>query len=701
MTKKINELQLQINDCNKRIENLMIKYDFFSYEDKKEIEYLKNKIKEAELEINKIRENVTSSNIQVNNIKKTYEKPVQKTTVKQEKIKDKKRKEDLENFIGKSLMGILASILIFLSLIFFSILIIPSLGNVAKISLMYIFSIGLTIFGVNKLKTNYKNKTFISLTGCGLGTVYISLILSRVYFEIFNDILLFVMLFIWGILIVLITKTRHIIFEIIRQTGISISIILGICLCIGEKDAEKILFLLIYLILSEIIFNIILKFKNSKEIFISNNYFFIFNILLIIVSNKILLTSTNNIFLLLTSILSFISIVLLIIKSINSYSNENISIKNNYIIQIILLSLELIILNSSSLIITIISYILIVLYIEIKNKYNNFDFSLIYYIYFFIISLYVLALNNLADFISNKIGLTPIFIILFLIWKINNNIKDLPYEESKKKYFLNISNIMAIFTLFNIWMNEFSYLICGIISLLTIIKIMEIKNIKKIHNSKIYVIAMILITINIYRLLSLLNIDNIIVFYIILECLFCINFIVRQKTTYTNEISTKTFDFINGILMSSCFLLFETNDIQFYSLIFHLLLCFLLIRTFTFNTINLLKKGEEKKLYSFYVGIKDTFAFVIILSSFGAEGIIVSILCFSLAIIYIVFGFVKEFKNLRIFGLILSLISIVKLILIDISYTGLISRAIGFFICGILCFIINYIYNKINENINS
>jgi uncharacterized membrane protein len=50
------------------------------------------------------------------------------------------------------------------------------------------------------------------------------------------------------------------------------------------------------------------------------------------------------------------------------------------------------------------------------------------------------------------------------------------------------------------------------------------------------------------------------------------------------------------------------------------------------------------------------------------------------------------------YGLVITNISIVKLILIDITYNGSLGKAIGFFICGILCFAISFIYSMIDKS---
>ena len=77
-----------------------------------------------------------------------------------------------------------------------------------------------------------------------------------------------------------------------------------------------------------------------------------------------------------------------------------------------------------------------------------------------------------------------------------------------------------------------------------------------------------------------------------------------------------------------------------------------------------------------------------------AVGIVLRVL----AVLLILFGFWKSRKPVRIYGLILVLVSICKLILLDISYGKLELRAFSFLICGVICFGISFLYNRMDKN---
>jgi hypothetical protein len=122
---------------------------------------------------------------------------------------------------------------------------------------------------------------------------------------------------------------------------------------------------------------------------------------------------------------------------------------------------------------------------------------------------------------------------------------------------------------------------------------------------------------------------------------------------------------------------------------------------FSVNSINLIRKYNNNMVAGIYVGVKYTLLMVTILVSLDAPNIVISISCLVLAILSILIGFKLMFKSLRVYGLALSILSVVKLILIDINYNKLAARAAGFFVCGILCFAISLVYNLIDKRLTN
>ena len=144
---------------------------------------------------------------------------------------------------------------------------------------------------------------------------------------------------------------------------------------------------------------------------------------------------------------------------------------------------------------------------------------------------------------------------------------------------------------------------------------------------------------------------------------------------------------INALLM--LFSLYALNEVS--DPLMHFMTVLGAIGLFCINVRRLLK--EKETLPSIYVGVKFTILVMCILASYDAENYVLSISAFILAIIFIVVGFVLDIKSIRIYGLVVSMICVVKLVMVDITYENTMGHAISFFISGVLCFVISAVYS--------
>jgi uncharacterized membrane protein len=102
-----------------------------------------------------------------------------------------------------------------------------------------------------------------------------------------------------------------------------------------------------------------------------------------------------------------------------------------------------------------------------------------------------------------------------------------------------------------------------------------------------------------------------------------------------------------------------------------------------------------------YAALKVTAFLVIALTTLQRASVLLSVALLVLSILWILAGFWLSAKAVRIYGLVITNISIVKLILIDITYNSTLEKAAGFFICGVLCFVISFIYSMIDRNVKT
>ena len=166
---------------------------------------------------------------------------------------------NLEKFFGKYLMGIAASVLIFIGLILFGILIYRNFTDTLKIVTIYGISTVLLVSGFCLLRRQ-RNAFFLSLTGCRLGAFYTSFILMRTYFHKINDITLYGMLLLWAAVVILIARRYEaLVISIIGQIGIMIASIFGLN---AMDSASSFLLLSIFMVVSTSLF---LLFENSHK----------------------------------------------------------------------------------------------------------------------------------------------------------------------------------------------------------------------------------------------------------------------------------------------------------------------------------------------------------------------------------------------------------------------------------------------------
>ncbi len=80
-------------------------------------------------------------------------------------------------------------------------------------------------------------------------------------------------------------------------------------------------------------------------------------------------------------------------------------------------------------------------------------------------------------------------------------------------------------------------------------------------------------------------------------------------------------------------------------------------------------------------------------------GYVYSIACLIIAIASIIIGFIYMVQSLRMYGLCLSIGSVLKMMLFDIKYEDSMGRVFGYIASGILCFVIVWIYNRMQAKL--
>lgn len=636
--------------------------------------------------------------------------------------KPKKEKKNLESVFGKNILGIIAASLIFIGIIAFGALIFNRITDVIKVFLMIFGSLLMLGLGTF-LSLKNKNAFTLSLTGCGAGALFITIFVTHIYFEMIGDILAFGLVLVWALGMFFLSKkidSKSLVY--VTHLGCFISSILAI----GYGQVEtKMLEITIYQILITGLL-LIEDYKNSQILFkISawttmiinsaltvccynatwyNNYaylsdgsygpapigtltFVISSILLIITTISYLLTLKTTakdtiIETIVSNIIYFgcitfghMSTLLTYIERL-LYPNEDIFfyINNgfhNWIIDI-----------APSILITILMMIcLSVIYLHIKNK-ETFKYSTISFMYFLALILSIRCFDsyNLCMPLLSIIGLTFLYL----------------HQKTKENIYLYSSIAMIgmdAFMILNLLDGTLIDSVFGLIyTCLLLFAFAVIGYQKKDYFFFPFVYFAI---INIPILIFMLEISNEIIaliFITIANIIFALTtqYVMKKPFTTPQKISNILTGIGESIFLFVCSLVvgFGSADMAYLFLSLLLLLLGLCKVKSLINT--------EHKLLGAWYGIKFTWLTLVPLNSFTGlmeEQFILSITCMFIAFLCILFGFGFNIKSTRIYGLILILASVLKIVVVDMWGQDSMIRVISLIVGGIICFAISAGYN--------
>ena len=110
-------------------------------------------------------------------------------------------------------------------------------------------------------------------------------------------------------------------------------------------------------------------------------------------------------------------------------------------------------------------------------------------------------------------------------------------------------------------------------------------------------------------------------------------------------------------------------------------------------------KSQDTLPDPWQIGLKYTILVSLLCTCYHVPNFALSLFYFIFAGAFILFGFLQKKQNARVFGIILLIISICKMILLDINYERLILKAVSFIACGIVCFLIAFLYNFMEKRL--
>ena len=606
---------------------------------------------------------------------------------------------DYEKLFGKNLMGIFASVLIFISLIIFATLILPHLTNTMKMIAMYLASAAVLTAGLLLHRRNRENLFYIAIIGCGAGSLYLSLLLTNLYFKVIGDLVLYLLILVWAVFVRYLTKIKNLVFNIIGQAGILIASILGTMMCVFDHDPQKYLVLTIFYFISAVVFSNIGK----KAAYEENLCTHICKTLNVIVYTIGLTSLSHSLYSriythswdadpyapLLLTVNASLLIGYLLIEFFFSYREETKTGIAFQAISMINATLLVLLFDAPGLLeskwtfgvfmylvaiaalvyaeakraeVTIFSQTWCLIMLCIACLFNPFMKEHLF-AYLTVIPAMLVGYRK-KDSVYLLAGIIYLAILPFSSWPYNNT---------------GIENLIMIIALYVVFLyicrriDQTWFKIAGYILLcFTTLEFVDEVSFKMIRDMPGLEYAS--------TKSKLLTFFVLAVIHLVLTKL---EYFGKEKPVQIMMLG------INAVLMFAGCLFMDSLD----EMLWKLPVILITMLLFIINSKNLLPKH---KYAGYYIAFKYTVLMLCILGSYDVVDYATSICLLVFAIISIVAGFYKDMISFRMYGLILSMISIVKLIMIDIKYDSTVENAVSFFVSGVLCFVISFIYNRID-----
>ena len=219
--KQLNELIYQYADQSQDLQSSAIRQDKINYFET-ELRYLNNQLQllkkspyHAPISSDPpVRQSAgISSDVQKPATQAAFQQPKPPADAPVADTAQQSKSRDYEKLFGRNFMGIFASVLIFISLIIFATLMLPYLTDTIKLIGLYVISFAILAAGYIPAKKNRTNKFFTALIGCGIGSLYISLLLSDLYFKVIGDMTLYILILIWAVLVKYLPGMKNMVFH--------------------------------------------------------------------------------------------------------------------------------------------------------------------------------------------------------------------------------------------------------------------------------------------------------------------------------------------------------------------------------------------------------------------------------------------------------------------------------------------------------
>jgi len=597
--------------------------------------------------------------------------------------------DDIESWIGKILMGALASLLVFISLITFTKVLLPFLTDAMKITLIFVASFILTATGFIFSQKKPENTLFKALLACGSACIYLSILVTGIHFKAISSIVMYGLIALWAIFILFLKKDKDDwLFFAVGNLGYLVSILFTA----GLKDKSLIIPGLIYVVMISIVYQIMF-WKNELQRHIQN----LINVLTRLLFQIIILSLFNDIKEVIivgsvTIVFEFIGFIVYLLSDLFTYKNKHFLMAAvniiAYLVSFILVNTSLIIKYQIYLIFIVVIIPAIILefitmYWRSKNLAKDESLmSAVFCGFLFFTQTYIMAHHNEFLFSSGILLVAYSLIVVYGIIK-----KDIFFKiqgwilvgiclfmHKTNQSFILVATLLILssFIVESVVLNdsEFFKFVSYNVLLIWILRIGNLVNVQK--NPYLFEIRKVVI----YGIIALLN-------------------LVMIKTKFYRTKGEGEEGIIHFVLnvLNLFFMIFGASQMQILDDMMFKIIYTVIVFVLAF--IYLPKKENASREIYYYFYLKFAILIYHTLQVFKTPGFGISLGMMAFAVMCIAHGFKNRVigRELRVVGLMMTLTFVMKFIVVDIQYDNSVLKALNYLTGGMLCFAISAIYN--------
>lgn len=630
-------------------------------------------------------------------------------------------KGTLEQLVGGKVIAILASLLVFIGLLFLGTLAYQGLSSELKGLFLITISVAITGVGVF-LAIKYPNPFSISLAGCGTGSLFITIFIIHIFFGLLNDAVAMSCVLIWVIASLFLSKLiNHPALSYIAHFGVITNCIYAFATLTDSHFGFVLLYQLItiiVLLVSNLFFTkktylfglLLTQFLCLIEGFVMIGAFF----------PSLLRTSTPA--LPLAVILGAFILQFLLLSTFNyMVTSANTHLEHssvllqifNTIIWVTALTTQIIIpfyyqLPSTQRIsrlgyILLIGVFIIIIHMVLslmKAKILTFKNPLLMANTLITVPtvLLFLFIKTIIDIETNSLQMIKIVVPFFLLFGFLLIIFYYLYHANEFIVFANISFGIEVFIalFYNLFeIQRFHGVFLPVLLTATVLFGLMIflwvqQKITRFHFAPYAIAGITILQFCFFPIFNGFNTQTLIAQLLVS----IVAYIIWYATT---EQSLKTVLYINEgyVLLFGLTILNHSNNSPIIKLLIGVLVIILAFMRLSQHIQNRTIHKEQ-----LFTAIKFTLITLSVFHAFGVrENFIISIICMLTALLCIIGGFILKGKHLRTYGLILTILCVLKLALIDIAFVDTILRFVAMILAGIICFIISAIYAKFDKKL--